>query len=132
MTKSTNSLNRELKVGDVLASEYVYGGECLIWDFFLVTKTTPKTVTLNRIVKETRYDDGRKGPHYYDDPKHCFPKTREVNGRKEYCLESGYEDSVIRRKVSYNREGTPVVKTDEFYISRGTWSGEPLEEYNLH
>lgn len=109
----------KLKEKDIIASRYVYGDEVLLYKFFEVVKATDSSVVLRELEKEVTYDDGLEEPHYYDAPKHCFP------------IFGSYVGDAFRRKVKYVGD-TPIIKTDEFWTSRGVWNGRPLEEYNLH
>lgn len=116
-----------LEVGDILSAKYTYGWECLFWKFFRVTRTTPSMVEIEELKGKTVYDDGKTGPHYYDDPRH-YDLVRDSFGNPIP------EDRGIfgLRKVKYLKSGDPVVKPEEFYRSIGIWDGKPLEEYNYH
>lgn len=117
---------QKLEVGDILAAKYTYGGECLHWKFFKVLKVTDSTVTIVAIKSETLYDDGKKGPHYYDAPRYQYPLF-DRDGK--YAVD---DEAPIRRKIKYSSSGLPIVKIDYWYTARGTWNGKPLESYNYH
>ena len=117
-------IKQKLEVGDIIAAKSTYSWEFLHYTFYKVLKTTESMVTLSQVETEYIYDDGRKGPHYYNDPYCVAPK--KVNGH--YVL----SNNVIRRKVTYTKEGLPKVKIDFDKISRGVWEDKPLKAYNYH
>lgn len=122
-------MKRELKVGDVLAAKYTYGDEILSWKFWYVTKVTSAMVEIAELKRKTVYDDGKTGPHYYDDPYHYQPELVQ-NKEGQWCyLLSGVSH---RRKVTYTSYGEPVIKTEEYWKAVGLWDGRPLPGYNLH
>lgn len=116
-----------LEVGDILAAKYTYGWECLLWEFFRVVRTTPSMVEIEQLKGKTVYDDGKTGPHYYDDPRH-YDLVRDAEGNPVVDTNGIHG----KRKVKYTKSGVPVVKPEDFYCSRGIWDGKPLESYNYH
>ena len=113
-----------LPVGTIVAARYTYGDEIQLWKFYKILGYTNTRVRFQEIEHKTVYDDGKTGPHYYSDPRHCIPV--QVDG--EYKM-----IGPIRTK-SYKilTSGTMCFHPEEFYAVYGAWNGEPLEEYNYH
>lgn len=112
------------EVGRILAAKYFYGDEILTWKFYIVRGYTAKRVKIQELKTITTYDDGLKGPHYYDAPKHIQPVI--VDGYVTTCGDI--------KNISYKllSDGTFCVHPEPYYTSYGVWNGEPLEKYNLH
>ena len=116
---------KKLPVGTIMAARYTYGGETQLWKFYKILGYTPTKVRLIEIEGKTVYDDGKTGPHYYDDPRHCIPV--EYFGRYN---EIGVP---FLRKYRFSKyDGEMCVTPEEFYYASGAWDGKPLEEYNYH
>jgi len=118
--------DRSYKVGDIYPSIYTYGDEVRLVKFFMVTKNTGASVTLQELQTERKYygrdaeeqklvDEGRS---YYDTP--C---TIEPISDGEYYFPLG---RAITRKIK------DYIKTGEYWYLSYKWSGRPLEIYNLH
>lgn len=122
---NTNVQNEKLEVGDIIAAKSTYSWEFLHYTFYKVVGTTPTMVRLAEIETEYIYDDGKKGPHYYDDPYCVAPKMQ--NGL--FVLSN---EGSIKRKVNYTKQGLPKVKVDFDKVSVGVWEGNPLRAYNYH
>lgn len=131
MTNTTNITVEKLEVGDIIAAKSTYGWEFLSYTFYKVVKTTTSMVTLTELQHETLYDDGKTGPHYYDDPYHVAPKM-DKTGHWVEAEGSQWHPTTIRRKVTYTKQGLPKVKVDYDKVSYGVWEGKPLAAWNLH
>ena len=114
-----------LPVGTVVVAKYTYGLEILHYKFFAIVGYTAKKVRIQELDALTTYDDGREGPHYYDDPKHIQPVV-DTQGRA-YPIGGS---KLVNYKIS--EEGKMSFKPEEFYRFNGVWNGKPLEVYNLH
>ena len=121
----------KIEVGDILAAKSTYGWEFCGYTFYKVTKTTPSMVIIVELKKETLYDDGKTGPHYYNDPYHVAPK-KDSKGNWVEAEGSQWNPTTLRRKVTYTKQGLPKVKVDYDKVSYGVWDGKPLEAWNLH
>ena len=131
MINTTNIAVERLEVGDIIAAKSTYGWEFLSYTFYKVVKTTNSMVTLTELEHETIYDDGKTGPHYYDDPYTIRPKM-DKTGHWVEVQPSQWHPTTIRRKVTYTKQGLPKVKVDFDKVSYGVWEGKPLRAYNLH
>ena len=112
---------QKLNVGDIIASRYGYNGEIQTYSFYKVVKVFGECekVRLQRLKKQTSYKVEADGNIYYN----TYHESAPINITAT--------DTTILRKVEYYK-GIPMVKTDSFSISSGTWNGKPLEEYNVH
>ena len=114
-----------LPIGTVTVAKYTYGSEILHYKFFTIVGYTAKKVRIQELDTITTYDDGKEGPHYYDDPKHIQPAL-DTQGRAYPVGES----KLVNYKIS--EKGTMTFKPEEFYRYNGVWEGKPLEVFNLH
>jgi len=112
---------KPLKVGDIIASRYTYGDECLFYEYFRVTKVYGdcEKVRLQKLAKYTKYLT--PPPYYYNSPHVSWP-----------VLSTDADEKPILRKVHFDSYGIPTVRTSDYYQSYSVWTGEALEEYNLH
>lgn len=131
MTNIINNTVEKLEVGDILAAKSTYSWEFLSYTFYKVIKTTPSMVTIVELEDETIYDDGKTGPHYYDDPHTIRPKM-DSTGHWVEAEGDQWHPTTLRRKVTYTKQGLPRVKVDYDKVSYGVWDGKPLRAYNLH
>lgn len=115
---------QKLEVGDIIAAKSTYSWEFLHYTFYKVIKATASMVVLDEVESETIYDDGKKGPHCYDDSYCVAPKM--VDGH--FIL----INNPIRRKVNYIKSGLPRIKVDFDKVSTGVWDGKPLKAHNYH
>jgi len=115
-----------LPIGTIVYAKYTYGGETCLYHFYRIEGYTGKSVRITKLIEERVYDDGKTGPHYYDDPFHVKPKV--VNGR--YVLDTIIYKSL--RKIYTNSKGKMWFKPEEFFSYQGPWDGQPLEAYNYH
>lgn len=113
-------------VGTIVKAKYTYGGEVQHWKLYKILGYTNTKVRFIEIESKDIYDDGKTGPHYYDDPRHCEPVMYfgEYNEIGEPHLRS-YKFS------KYN--GEMYFSPEEFYYTDGEYKpGEYLESYNYH
>ena len=115
-----------LPIGTIVYARYTYGGETCLYHFYRIEGYTEKSVRITRLETETVYDDGKKGPHYYNDPYHVRPKM--IDGK--YAIDSRLYKSL--RKLYTNSRGEMKFKPEEFLSYQGPWDGQPLEAYNYH
>ena len=115
-----------LPVGTVVYARTSYNGEFLHYHFYKIEGYTRNGVRITRIETETVYDDGKKGPHYYDDPYHVQPKT--IEGK--YVLDTDMWQ--VLRKIRWSSNGEMRFRPEECFSYQGVWDGQPLEAYNLH
>lgn len=111
----------QLPVNSIIAARFTYGDEIEHYHFYQIVSYSAKRVRIAKLRDIVTYDDGRVGPHYYNDPKHIRP------------IEP-YEWCEAPKSVSYKitSDGYMKIKPEEYYTSYGDWSGEPLEIYNYH
>lgn len=116
----------KLPIGTIVYARYTYNGETCFHHFYRIEGYTEKGVRITRLQTETVYDDGKVGPHYYDDPYHERPK--KIDGK--YVIDTDIYKSL--RKIYTNSRGEMRFKPEEFFSYQGVWDGKPLEAYNYH
>jgi len=113
-------------IGTIVKAKYTYGSEVQYWKLYKIIGYTNTRVKFIEVETKTVYDDGKTGPHYYSDPRHCEPvlyfgKYNEVGESKTKSF-----------KFS-NYNGEMYFSPEEFYYTCGEYKpGEYLEEYNYH
>lgn len=115
-----------LPIGTIVYARYTYGGETCLYHFYRIDGYTKKGVRITKLEDERVYDDGKTGPHYYDDPFHVRPKMID----DKYVLDPEIYKSL--RKIYVNSRDEMRFKTEEFFSYQGVWNGQPLEAYNYH